>query len=320
MDDRKVSSRARPEISIVVPVYGCEQCLRALYERLVQVLSRLVSRFEIVLVDDRSPQADWRVIAELAARDARVRGIRLCRNFGQHCAIAAGLEHAEGDWVVVMDCDLQDPPEAIAQLYEKTTEGHQVVFARRLNRKDTVAKRAGSRAFSWLHGLSGGFRPDASVGNFSIIHRKVVLLLRGYRAHTRNYGVEVHWFGFPTAFVDVEHATRLTGTSAYTFRKQLRHAVATILSQSTKPLYASAGIGLSMSLGASVVAAYLAVRQFVWGYAIEGWTSVMVSLFFLFGVVIMNLGILGLYLGSVFLELKGRPSFVVEETTFAGEA
>lgn len=310
-------AQRRPEISVVVPVYGCESCLRALCERLAATLSALVSHFEIILVDDRSKQDDWRVIRELSERDARVRGVRLSRNFGQHHAIAAGLQFAEGNWTVVMDCDLQDPPEEIARLYAKAKEGFPVVFSRRRNRKDAATKRGLSRAFAKVHGLLGGFDADASIGNFSIISRNVVRELRNFRERTRNYGMQVHWLGFSTAYVDVEHSARHSGKSTYTLSKQLKHALSTILSQSTRPLYASAALGFVMSLGAAGYGVHLIIRKFVYGLGVEGWTSVMVSLFFLFGVLIMNLGVLGLYLGSVFLELKQRPAFVVEQTTFA---
>lgn len=306
----------RPEISVVVPVYGCESCLRALYERLASALASIAASFELILVDDRSRQNDWAVIESLAARDERVRGVRLCRNFGQHHAIAAGLGFAEGRWVVVMDCDLQDPPEEIPLLYRKALEGYPAVFARRQNRKDAAAKRWLSRAFNCVHGALGGFESDASIGNFSIISRKVVLQLREFRERTRNYGMQVHWLGFSTAYLDIEHAVRHSGKSTYTLAKQLKHALATVLSQSTRPLYASAGLGFAMSFGAASFTVHLVVRKLLYGVGVEGWTSVMVSLFFCFGVVIMNLGILGLYLGSIFLELKRRPAFVVEQTTF----
>ncbi len=300
----------------MVPVYGCESCLRALCERLTATLTAIVDSHEIILVDDRSPQLDWSVIHEIAEKDARVRGVRLCRNFGQHYAIAAGLEYARGNWTVVMDCDLQDPPEEIARLYAKTREGFPVVFARRMNRKDAKAKVGLSLAFSKVHGLLGGFEADSSIGNYSIISRKVVRQLRGFRERTRNYAMQVHWLGFQTAYIDVEHAQRHSGKSTYTLARQLRHALATVLSQSTRPLYVSAAFGLLMSVGAAGYAVHLMVRRFVYGLGVEGWTSVMVSLFFLFGCLIMNLGILGLYLGHIFLELKHRPAFVVEQTTF----
>ena len=304
------------EISVVVPVYGCESCLRALHQRLVASLTSITASFEIVLVDDRSKQNDWSVIASLAALDPRVRGMRLCRNFGQHNAIAAGLEVVRGRWVVVMDCDLQDPPEAIPRLYAEAQKGYASVFARRCNRKDALSKRGASRAFSWVHGLLGGFEADARIGNFSVISHKVVHQLRGFRESARNYCMQVHWLGFPTAYVEVEHEARHSGTSAYTLATLLRHAIATVLSQSTRPLYASAGLGFAMALGAALFALYLMVCKLFYGDVVEGWTSVMVSLFFLFGVLFINLGVLGLYLGRIFLDLKQRPAFVVEQTTF----
>lgn len=307
---------ARPHLSVVVPCYGCESCLRTLHAELSAVLSSLTPSFEIILVDDRSKQGDWKVISELAAVDPHVRGVRLNRNFGQHSAIAAGLSFAEGDWVVVMDCDLQDPPHEIARLYARAQEGFPVVFARRVNRKDSFFKRASSQFFNFVHSKLGGFAVDPSVGNYSLIARQVVLQLRQFRERNRNYGMHVGWLGYSTGFVDFEHGARHSGESTYTFGKQLSHALATVLAQSTRPLYAAAALGFFLSGSAAVYAVYLAGRRVFGQQIVEGWTSVMVSLFFLFGVLLMNMGVLGLYLGNVFLEVKGRPNFVVEETTF----
>jgi polyisoprenyl-phosphate glycosyltransferase len=305
----------RPEISVVVPAYGCESCLRALYERLTRTLGSLVSSYQLILVDDRSPQGDWKVIRELACSDARVFGVRLSRNFGQHHAIAAGLQFAEGRWVVVMDCDLQDPPEAIAALYAKAQEGYPVVFARRKNRKDAPTKRGLSTAFARFHSVVGGIDTDASIGNYSLISRRVVLQLRAFRERTRNYAMQVRWLGFSTACLDVEHSARYAGTTTYTLVRQLRHALATVLSQSTRPLYASAGFGFAIAGAAAAYAIHLTVRKLVYGVSVDGWTSLMVSLFFLFGVLFIILGVIGIYLGTIFLEIKGRPAFVVEQTT-----
>lgn len=305
-----------PAISVVVPSYGCASCLGALHERICAALEPLVPSFELVLVDDASPANDWAAIAELAKRDPRVRGVKLARNFGQHYAIAAGLDLARGDHVVVMDCDLQDRPEEIPRLYQRALEGTPCVFARRVERRDSASKVAVSRLFARVHAWLSGTKADATVGNFSVISRKVVQALRGFKERNRNYALQVHWLGFRTAYVDVEHASRHSGKSTYTLGKQLRHALETILSQSTRPLYASAGLGLGLALSAVVAAGYLVYRKLTYGYGVAGWASVMVALFFLFGMLFLNLGILGLYLGSVFLELKGRPVYVVEETTW----
>ncbi|MDB4959683.1 MAG: glycosyltransferase [Myxococcales bacterium] len=314
--DATSSSGSRPRISVVVPAFGCESCLEPLYEKLKLVLEPISPSFEIVLVDDHSPQQDWSVIKALAARDPRVRGVKLTRNFGQHNAIAAGLAEANGDWIVVMDCDLQDRPEEITRLYEKALEGFDCVFAKRADRVDSRGKIATSRLFNFIHGRFAGFKDDASIGNFSIISRRVVRELRKFREGRRNYGIQVHWLGFPTSYIAVTHAARHSGKSSYSVTKQLRHAVATVLSQSTRPLYASALLGLLMALGAAITAVYLIMRKLTVGYTVQGWTSVIVSLFFLFGVLFLNMGVLGLYLGSVFNEVKGRPPFVIERTTY----
>jgi len=308
--------RQRPRISVVTPAYGCETCIEPLYEALLPVLEAISPAFEIVIVEDHSPQDDWSVIASLARRDPRVRGVKLTRNFGQHNAIAAGLKAADGDWVVVMDCDLQDRPEEIAKLYAKAQEGFECVFGQRTDRLDSAGKVASSRAFSWVHGKLAGFKPDASVGNFSIISRRVVHELRAFREERRNYAMQVHWLGFPTAYVPVVHAARHSGKSQYSFGTRVRHAASTILSQSTRPLYASATIGFLMALSAAITGVYLLVRKLTVGYGVEGWTSVMLSLWFLFGMLFLNLGVLGLYLGSVFNEVKNRPPFVIERTTY----
>ena len=306
----------RPVISVVVPAYGCESCLEPLYEALAPVLQKISPDFEIVMVDDHSPQRDWEVIARLAARDPRVRGVKLTRNFGQHNAIAAGLAECDGDWVVVMDCDLQDRPEEVARLYAKALEGFDCVFGRRVDRRDPGHKVAVSRLFNFMHGRVAKVKVDPTVGNFSMISRRVVDELRKFREGRRNYGIQVHWLGFPTAYVDVAHAARHSGKTTYSLGKQLRHAISTVLSQSTRPLYASVAFGFTAAVGAAIAALYLVIRRLMGGSGVEGWTSVIVSLWFLFGVLFLNLGVLGLYLGSVFDEVKGRPPFVIEQTTY----
>jgi len=316
MNSGRTGARARPTISVVVPCFGCESCLEALYDSLRISLERVDVNFEIVFVDDVSEQGDWNVIRELSERDARVRGVRLSRNFGQHYAIAAGLEYVRGEWIVVMDCDLQDRPEEIERLYRKALEGYACVFARRVVRRDKASKVALSRAFARVNGWLGGGEADGTVGNFSIVARRVVTNLRLFRERHRNYAMQVHWLGFRTAYVDVEHGARHSGDTTYTLRRRLVHALHSVLTHSTRPLVAATGLGLVMAVGAAATALFLVIRKFTTGFGVEGWTSVMVSLFFLFGVLFLNLGVLGLYLGNVFLEVKGRPTFVVDETTF----
>jgi glycosyltransferase involved in cell wall biosynthesis len=312
-------SSTSPRISVVLPCYGTASCLEPLYEALKPALEQVSAEFEIVMVDDHSPQDDWAVISRLAERDSRVRGVKLTRNFGQHAAIAAGISQASGEYIVVMDADMQDRPEEIPKLYAKAREGFDCVFARRQDRVDGFGKVVTARLFHFLHGKLAGFKPDPRIGNYSIISRRVAAELLKFREERRNFGVQVSWLGFPTAFVDVTHAERHSGKSTYTFGRMAKHALSTILSQSTRPLVASAMFGFLMALGAASTAGYLAVRKLVTGAGVEGWTSVIVSLWFLFGVLFLNMGILGLYLGSVFNEVKNRPPFVIERTTYPPE-
>ena len=162
------------EISVVIPVYGCRASLEELHRRLTASLAAITPDYEIILVNDACPQNSWEVIEQIAKKDSRVKGIDLSRNFGQIRAITAGLHYAEGEWVVVMDCDLQDKPEEIVKLYNKAKEGYDVVFSRRTERKDTFFKKLSSKFFYWIYGYftSGAF--DHSICNFSISRRMVM--------------------------------------------------------------------------------------------------------------------------------------------------
>ena len=308
-----VASQNRVKISIVSPVYHGSGCLRELYQRLTQVLDDLVDSFEIILVNDASPDDSWHIILELAATDPRVKGIDLSRNFGQHYAITAGLDHARGDWVVVMDCDLQDRPEEIPALYEKACEGYEIVFARRTNRKDHGLKQATSRIFHRLYHFLSDIKIDRDVANFSIASANVVEAMGNLRERNRAYPVFLHWLGFHTAYIDVEHGERFSGKSSYGLLKSLRLAVEAITSQSNKPLRLSIYLGFLMSAASFTYGAYRVIRYYTQAVNVDGWTSLMVAIVFIGGLILSNLGLMGLYLGKVFDESKHRPLYVTRE-------
>lgn len=306
-------SQRRPLISVVTPVYRCAGCIGELYRRLKTTLEDMRLDYEIVMVNDASPDDAWRLITELAAKDRRVKGINLSRNFGQHHAITAGLDHVEGDWVVVMDCDLQDQPEEIRRLYAKAQEGYDVVFARRHERQDRFFKRWSSRCFYRVLDYFTESTSDPAVANFSISSRTVVENFRNMREQNRLYPLFLQWMGFRTAYVNVEHGKRHAGKSAYTFRKMWHLAVDSIVAQSNKPLRLSIKFGFAISCGSLLYGLWLMYRYFFLSQPIPGWTSVMVSLYFIGGLLFANLGILGLYIGKVFDEVKGRPLYVIRE-------
>ena len=303
-------------ISIVSPVYGCASTLTQLYERLCASLAQISEDFEIILVDDRSRDNAWKKIVTLAKRDTRVKGIKLSRNFGQHKAITAGVDHAKGDWIVVMDCDLQDQPEEIAKLYNKAKEGYDVVWARRVERQDGICKRINSKLFHIIYDYFTEKKSDSTIANFSIVSKRVIHEWRRLREQNRNYPLFIEWLGFDAVAIDIEHACRAEGSSSYTLKKLITFAIDSIVSQSNKPLRLSIQFGFLVSFGSFIFALYLVLRYFISGIPVEGWTSVMVSIYFIGGLLFANMGFLGLYIGKIFDETKGRPIYLIEEQTF----
>lgn len=302
-------------LSVVTPVYRAEGCLEELYRRLVAALSGITQDFEIVMVEDCGGDRSWDIIRELARRDPRVKGIQFSRNFGQHYGITAGLDFCDGDWVVVMDCDLQDRPEDIPRLYARAREGYDVVLARRDRRQDPALKRIASRLFYRLLGYLADIRYD-NPGNFRILSRRVVESFRGMREQLRFFGALVNWMGFPTTEIEVRQAERHEGRSTYTAAKLWRLAADAIVAYSDKPLRLTVRLGFLIAFLALASGFYLLARALLYGSPITGWASLIVSLYFIGGVIIAILGILGVYLGKTYDEAKGRPLYIVMRTTF----
>lgn len=305
-----------PHISIVIPVYKAENCLDELYSRLCAAIEPVNSDFEIILVEDCGGDRSWDLIVALAGRDTRVKGIQFSRNFGQHYGITAGLDHAAGDWVVVMDCDLQDRPEEIPRLYAKAMEGFDIVLARRGKREDPWHKRFMSWAFYRVFSYLADMEYDGETGNFRIMSQKVVKNFRQMREQLRFFGGLISWTGFPSASIDVQHAERFEGKSTYTFRKLWKLASETIIAYSDKPLRLSIRFGFSISLLSFLYGLYIVYHALFHGAAIMGWSSLIVSLYFLGGIIISILGVIGIYLGKTFDEAKRRPLYIINHTTF----
>ena len=305
-----------PHISIVTPVYGCAANLEKLYSRLTNTLQRITENYEIIMVNDASPDDAWETIKLLAEQDSRVKGINLSRNFGQHRAITAGLDFACGEWIVVMDCDLQDQPEEIVKLYTKAQEGYDIVWGRRTIRQDSLIKKASSKLFHIVYNYFTEQNKDQTVANFSIVSHKVIVEWRKLKEQNRNYPLFINWLGYKEAYVDIEHAMRDNGKSSYTFNKLINMAIDNIVSQSNKPLRLSIKFGFTISFFSFIYALYLIMRYFIYNTPVAGWTSVMVSIYFVGGLLFANLGILGLYIGKIFDETKKRPLYIIKETTW----
>ncbi len=302
------------KISVVSPIYGCKECLNELYERLVNSLEEICDDFEIIFVNDACPQDSWSCISKLCQKDTRVKGINFSRNFGQHYAITAGLDHAKGEWVVVMDCDLQDKPEEIIKLYNKALDGYDMVFARRVERQDSTFKRFGSLAFNRVLEYFTESKHDSSIGNFGIYSHHVVETINRYREQSRDFLLFAQMVGFKKAEIDIEHAARAYGKSSYNLKKLIRLATDSIVSHSNKPLRLSIQLGFAIAFMSLCSAFWIVGRYFIYGTSVEGWTSLMVSMFFMFGLLFAIIGIAGLYIGKIFDEVKQRPLYIIQET------
>jgi len=308
-----------PHVSIVTPVYRAEDCLEELYHRLVSVLPGITQDFEIIMVEDCGGDRSWEIIRSLARRDPRVKGIQFSRNFGQHYGITAGLDHCDGDWVVVMDCDLQDRPEDIPLLYAKAREGYDVVHAQRDRHRDALLKRWGSNLYFKLLEYFAEVAYETP-GNFRILSRKVVENFRRMREQLRYSTGLLHWMGFPTAYVGVQQARRHAGETTYTLAKLLKLGFDIIIAFSDKPLRLSVRLGFIIAFLAFCYGLYILVSALLYGSPITGWSSLIVSIYFIGGIIIAILGVIGIYLGKTFDEAKKRPLYIVMHTTFEERA
>lgn len=301
------------QLSIVSPIYRAEACIDELYQRLTAVLRHLPGAYEIILVEDGSPDQSWERIKHLAAQDSHVVALQLSRNFGQHNAIAAGLSTSRGQYTVVMDCDLQDPPEVIPQLLEQAKAGVDIVYTRHTIRVDSTFKQRTSRVFFFIVNILSPLSAVPGQGSFSLISRQVVdEYLRVTDVHSHYLSV-LHWLGFRSTCVDVAQAERFAGASSYSLSKLVSHALNGITSHSTRLLHISTGMGLLFALLAVLQILYLVYRKWIHSIGVEGWASLMVVTWLVGGAILFSLGVIGLYLGRMFEHTRHRPLFVVRE-------
>jgi dolichol-phosphate mannosyltransferase len=300
-------------VSIIVPCYNTAESLNELHARIDMIMKKLNVDYELIFVNDSSPQNDWRIICEIADKDHHVKGINLSRNFGQYKAITAGLAYAKGDIVFVMDGDLQDRPEEIPALIDKYNEGYDIVYAVRSNRQDTRLKKLYSRIFHRVFNYFTSAHTDAGIGTFSLFSRKAVNAMLSIHEEFREIYLTSYWIGFKSAKVEVQHAERKYGKSSYNFKKAAKLALNAILSFSDKPLRFVICIGFSISGLSLMYGIYIIIRKFVVIEEVEGWTSIIFSVWFLGGVIISFIGIIGLYIGKIFEEVKRRPLYIVDE-------
>lgn len=300
-------------LSIVSPVFCAENLLPELVGRIEAAVQPATGDFEIILVEDASPDQSWQVIEHLASQNSRIKGLKLSRNFGQHYAITAGLDAAKGDWVVVMDCDLQDRPEEIPALMAKAQEGFDLVLARRANRQDGFFKRVFSRCFYRTLAWLTGSHQDETIANFGIYSRDVIREICAMRESIRYFPTMVRWVGFRQTTLDVVHAPNLGRGSSYTFRKLFDLSLDIMLAYSDKPIRMTVKLGLLVALTGFLFALYTLYRYLHGDIIVAGYASLIISLWLLAGFILVTLGMVGLYVGKTFEGVKNRPIYIVEK-------
>jgi polyisoprenyl-phosphate glycosyltransferase len=300
-------------LSIVIPVYQAENILAELIYRIKSSVNDIKSTYQIILVDDGSKDNSWKIINDICAAEQNIKALKLSRNFGQQHAITAGLDYAEGDWIIVMDCDLQDRPEEISSLYNKAIEGYDIVFAKRINRKDTFFTKLFSTLFYSTYSYLTGIKQDASIANFGIYSNKVIKVIKNMKEPMRAFSSMARWVGFNTSSIEVEHGERLKGKSSNTISKKINLALDIILSYSDKPLKIIVSIGFLISMASFIAALSLLYRYLRGEIVVLGYTSIMVSVWLLGGVIIFILGVVGLYIAKIFSGVKDRPLYIVDE-------
>lgn len=303
------------KISVVVPEYKGASMIGALLERLDKSLINISKNYEVILVNDCSPDNTWEEIKRIAAKDKRVIGLNLSKNYGEHYAISAGLKYARGEWIVVMDCDLQNRPEDIPALYAKAQEGWDVVHARRVHKQFGFWKKLSSRVFHATYDWMSGHKSDNTIAEFGIYSAKVIAEYNKLKEVSRSFNFLIDFLGFRATTIDVQHDARADeGESSYTLRKLLKLAFHSIIADSNKPLRMAVGLGFTMAFVSVMLALYNVVAYFFDLAIVRGYTTTIFSIWFATGLLLFMMGVLGLYIGKIFDQVKERPIYIVMDT------
>ncbi len=300
------------KISIVSPVYLAENIIEELVKRVSDSIELITKDFEIISVDDCGPDNSWKVIQQQAKKFPYVKGVRLSRNFGQHNAITAGISKSSGDYIVLMDCDLQDDPKHIHKLVEKIKEGYSIVYTRRIKRRHSFFKRLSSRLYNGLFKFIANKDFDISVGSLVIFSKKVGEEYLKLKEKDKLYVQALKWLGFKNTIIEVEHRERFEGASSYTFKKLMSMAVQGLISNSERLLYLSIKMGIGFSILSVFVIAYILYMTFVTDF-LPGWPSIISVMFLCTGLILICLGIIGIYIGKIIKEVRNRPNYIIDE-------
>ena len=300
-------------LSVVIPVYNESSLINELVKRVKSNLKLITEDYEIIIVDDGSRDNTWNSIENEAKSENRIKGIKFSRNFGHHYAITAGLHNSSGEWVVVMDGDLQDRPEVIPDLYKKAQEGFDVVFVSRQNRPEKTHYLIAQKIFYWILKSLSGIDFDSRQANFSIINKKVVHAFKNFPENARFYGSTIKWLGFKRSFIFAEHGVRFSGKPSYTLRKRINLASEIIFSFSDRPLKFSIVLGIFFSGTSFILGLFFLFRAIFYGFTVEGWVSIVISIMFSTGLLLIVLGIVSIYIRQIFREVKNRPLYIEDQ-------
>lgn len=302
------------DISVVVPVYGCPEAIPELVRRNTETLKGMGVGYEIILVDDRDGMGSWDAIKKEAFADEHVKAISLTRNCGQDKAITAGVAASRGDWVVTMDCDLQDAPENIPMLYEKVREQElDVLIVRRHDRKDSAIVQLLSKAFHKVFSYLSELDFDYELGTYLIASKRATDLYVHTKGQGRDFTMFLLWTGYKKGFVDLEHETRFAGKSSYTFSKKMEYALRAMTTFSNRILYVPVYVGAISAVGSLIYVLFVLISWVMHVGNPEGWSTLAAAIFFFGGLILSTLGILGIYIGNIFDVTKERPLYIVQE-------
>ncbi len=301
-------------LSVIIPIYNEEDSIEKLYERLKHVVSGLDVSHELIFVNDGSHDRSMELIRKLSGRDSSVRYIDFSRNFGHQIAVTAGLDHCSGEAVVIIDADLQDPPELIGEMYARMQEGYQVVYARRRQRRgEGVLKRWTARYFYRLLAKITSIEIPVDTGDFRIMDRRIVEVLRKMPEQEKYLRGQIAWAGYRQTFVEYDRDGRHAGRTGYTLRKMYRLALDGITSFSTAPLKFATALGFIVSMAAFFASLYVLYVKFISHNAVPGWASLMLVVLFLGGVQLICIGIIGEYISRMSANVRSRPLYVVRD-------
>lgn len=311
-----IAMSERIRYSIVVPMYNEEEVIAETYKRLSEVMQRQPETYELVFVNDGSRDRTTSIVREIAAQDSALRLIDFSRNFGHQVAISAGMDYAVGDAVVVIDADLQDPPEVILQMIDKWKEGYDVVYGKRLKRKgETFFKKITAKVFYRVLRSMTTVDMPVDAGDFRLIDRKVCDVLRSLKEKNRYVRGLVSWVGFKQASVEYVREERFAGETKYPLKKMIRFALDGITSFSNKPLKLATYLGLVVSAGSFIYLVIVILQKLFTDNAQIGWTSTVAIVLFFNGLMLMLMGVIGEYIGRIYEETKERPLYIVREAS-----